>query len=234
MHIQRQTSTELVLQDGSRWLALPFYLVGLALAASFLKDFDPVGLLAGAMFLFVAAFFTRHTAFIFDRTQRIVRWRRRTFVKNESGYIPFDTIRGIAIDAQRGARGGTSYRLSVLTDDGSTPMSNSVGGGNIEEYQKLRLEILGFIGLDPALSVPKLDRRLDDSNPEASSWPGLPAIPSDLQPSLRALLAQGRTIDAIKLLQAREDFGLAETKSRIEALANAMKRDSSSTTELRR
>lgn len=227
MHIQRQTATDLVLQDGSRWLAFPFYLVSIALIATFLKDFDPVGLLCGTMFSFVAALFTRHTEFAFDRTQRLVRWRRRTFLKNDSGSIPFDAIRDIVIDAQRGSRGATSYRLSVLTVDGPTPMSNSVGGGDIERYQHLRQQILDFIGIDStsrtfgsgAISV----GQHGDWSSQLTPSDGVPA---DIEPSLCALLTHGRTIDAIKLLQSRDDRGLADAKHRIDALRNKMKEPS--------
>lgn len=146
MHIKRESPTELLLVDGSIWLAFPFYLLGIALIATFLKGFDPVGLLCGTLFFFMAALFTRHTEFGFDREQRLARWRRRTFLSVNGGSIPFDAIRDIAIEPRRGSRGGTSYRLSVITDEDPTPMANSVGGGDIEKYQQLRQRILKFVG----------------------------------------------------------------------------------------
>ncbi len=221
MHIQRQTPMELVLQDGSRWLAFVFIPSAVLVASTSIEKHKPLGLLGSAFFLLFAAAFFRHSTFTLDKMQRIARWRRFTVLKNETGSIPFDSIRDIVIDAQAGDHNAMTYRLSLVTADGPIPMANMFEGGSIERYQKLRQQILEFVGLSSAL--PAAD-------------PGLlsAGIPADLEPSLRALLAQGRTIDAIKLLQAREDFGLAETKSRIDALANAMKHDSSSTTELRR
>lgn len=221
MHIQRQTPMELVLQDGSRWLTVIFIPSAIFVTVFSIEKHQPRGFIAAALCLLFAAVFFRHSTFTLDKMQRIAQWRRLTILKNETGSIPFDSIRDIVIDAQAGDRNTTSYRLSIVTPDGQTPMANMFQGGRIEHYQHLRQQILDFIGISPAAPTPE---------------PGIlsDGIPSDIEPSLRSLVAQGRTIDAIQLLRSRQNIGLADAKSRIDALADAMKRDSSSITELRR
>ena len=219
MHIQRQTPMELVLQDGSRWLSFLFIAVVVFVGVSSIEKHSYRGFFVSAFFLLFAVAFFRHSTFTLDKMQRIARWRRFTILKNETGSISFDSIRDIFIDTQAGEHGTACYRLTIVTTEGRTPMANMFEGGSIERYQHLRQQILDFIGLSPAVPTPE---------------PGVlsDGIPADIEPSLRALLTQGRMIDAIALLRNRESIGLADAKSRIDALADAMKH--ASTTELRR
>lgn len=209
MHIQRQTSMELVLQDGSMWMAFLFVPAAIAIAVSSVEKHKPLELLAAALFLLFAAAFTRHTTFTFDGMQRVARWRRRTFLKVETGSIPFDAIKDVVIDAQTGSRNNTmTYRLSINADTSSVPMANIFQGGTLEHYQKLRQQVLEFIGLAaPAAAA---------SEPTSST--ATDAIPADLESSLRTLIANGRIIDAVSLLRMRQHLSLVEAKSRIDAL----------------
>ena len=141
MHIQRQTPIELVLKDGSMWLAFIFVPSAILVAVSSLEKHKPLGLLVTAFFLLFSAAFARHSTFTLDGMERNVRWRRRTFLKNETGSIPFDIIRDIIIDAQASDHDSVSYRLSIATVDGTTPMANIFSGGRIEHYQQLRQQI---------------------------------------------------------------------------------------------
>jgi hypothetical protein len=205
MHIQRQTPMELVLQGGTRWMAFVFVPAGILVAVSSVEKHKPLGLLGSAFFLLFAAAFFRHSTFTLDKMQRIARWRRFTVLKNETGSIPFDSIRDIIIDAQAGDRNSASYRLILVTPDDRIPMDNVLQGGRIEHYERMRQQILEFVGLSSAL--PAAD-------------PGLlsAGIPADLEPSLRALLAQRRTIDAIELLRSHNSMSLTDAKSRIDEL----------------
>ena len=223
MHIQRQTPMELVLQDGSRWLAFVFVPSAVLVASTSIEKHKPIGLLVSAFFLLFAAAFFRHSTFTLDKMQRIARWRRFTVLKNESGSIPFDSIRDIVLDTQAGNNNTATYRLSLVTADGPLPMANMFQGGSIDHYQDLRQQILEFLGIASAGSV------------VPSPEPGVlsDGIPSDIEPSLRSLLAQGRTIDAIALLRTRENIGLADAKSRIDSLLHAMQSQAGSATELR-
>jgi len=217
MHIQRQTPMELVLQDGSRWMSFLFVALAVFVAVASFERHSWRGLLVSAFFLFFAAAFFRHSTFTFDKMQRIARWRRFTVLKNESGSIPFDSIRDIIIDAQAGDHNSVNYRLVLVTAEGRTPMANLFEGGSIEHYQKLRRQILDF---------PETGPLSDAVHNDTSSSVGNDGIPSDIEPSLRALLAQGRTIDAIELLRSRKSMSLTEAKSRIDALRQKMKQPS--------
>lgn len=222
MHIQRQTPMELILQDGSRWMAFVFVPAAICIAVPSLEKHKPLGLLVAAFFLFFSAVFMRHTTFTLDKMQRAARWRRRTVLKDENGSIPFDIIRDVVIDTQSGDRGTMSYRLSIVTADGPTPMANVFSGGRIEHYQQLRRQILDFIGLGTAVPAPQSAILTNGSPNDGSASSGCSGIPADLEPSLRALLAQGRKLDAIKLLHSRENFGLADAVSRLNALDQRM------------
>jgi len=214
MHIQRQTSMELVLQDGSMWMAFLFVPAGIAIAVSSIEKHKPFELLVTALFLLLAAAFTRHTTFTLDGMQRVARWRRRTFLKVETGSIPFDTIKDIVIDAQTGGRNNTmSYRLSINTASGSVPMANIFQGGALEHYQKLRQQVLEFVGLAAPAA---------DANDLVSSG-STGAIPADLESSLRTLISKGRIIDAVSLLRMRQNLSLVEAKTRVDALVEQMK-----------
>ncbi len=203
MHIQRKNEMELVLQDGSRWMLFVLIPLAVFVAIGSLERHSYKGLFLSAFFLLFAAVFFRHSTFTLDKMQRIARWRRMTILKTENGSIPFDSIRDIVIDAQSSGSSNVSYRLTLVTAEGRTPMANLFEGGRIERYQHLREQILAFIGLT-------------DVTPQPTLLPNV--IPADIEPSLRSLLGQGRTIDAITLLRSRERLGLAEAKSRIDEL----------------
>jgi len=219
MHIQRQTPMELVLQDGSRWLAFVFLAVAVFIAVSSIERHTLKGLLVSAFFLLFAAAFFRHSTFTLDRMQRVARWRRLSIFKNEAGSIPFDSIRDIVIDAQAGDRNSVSYRLVIVTAEDRTPMANLFEGGTIEHYEKLRQQILDFVGLDSSHSGAD-PAPLSNERSSSSADDGIPA---DLDSSLRALLAQGRTIDAIELLRSRNYMSLTDAKIRVEALQSKIK-----------
>ncbi|HLY41634.1 MAG TPA: hypothetical protein VKR52_10480 [Terracidiphilus sp.] len=210
MHIQRQTSTELVLQDGSMWMAFLFVPAAFFGGVAAIEKHKPMGLLISAFFLLFAAAFTRHTTFTLDGMQRVARFRRRTFLKIETGSIPFDSISDIVIDAQAGDRNSVSYRLSLVTGDGPVPMANVFSGGSYEHVQHLREDILQFIGLGSGLPAPE---------------PGIlsDGISADIEASVRSLLARGRKIDAVSLVRAQQDLGLTDAVSRVDALAEKMK-----------
>lgn len=233
MHIQRQTPMELVLQGGTRWMAFVFVPSGILVGVSSVEKHKPLGLLVTAFFFFFAAAFFRHSTFTLDKMQRIARWRRFTVLKNETGSIPFDAIRDVIIDAQAGDHNSASYRLILVTLNDRIPMDNVLQSGRIEHYEQMRQQILEFVGLSSAIHAAEPGLLLDGVPNVRSSSLRNDGIPADLEPSLRALLSQGRKIDAIELLRSRQYMGLADAKSRVDSLANAMQRDSSSPTELR-
>ena len=210
MHISRQTPTELVVEDSSLWISYLCAGAGFLLLALSVAQNKPKGFLGAAFFLLCAAIFERKTTFTFDAMQRIVRWNGLKLFKRDSGEIRFDDITDIGTEASSGDRVAT-YRLTVLTAQGSIPMAYTYAG-RTDGYAPLRQQILDFV--KPGAYVP-------------SPPPGILSngIPADLEPSIRSLLAQGRKIDAVTLLRSREQIGLADAVSRIGAIEKPGKAD---------
>jgi hypothetical protein len=201
VHITSQTPQELVVEDSSVWIA---YVCAASAVIIFFFSIahNKINTLLGAsIFLLFAVIADRRMTFTFDAMQRVVRWRGEKHFKVESGTIQFDDITDIGTEAWD-SDGGTCFRLSILTKDGSTPMAYSYGG-RTDAYAPLRQPILEFI--KPGSYVP--------------SPPGIlsSGIPAELESSIRSLLAQGRKIDAVELLRSTQHIGLTDAMSRIEA-----------------
>jgi hypothetical protein len=200
MKIVRQTQQELVAEDGTAWISMLCALGSLAnLYASIAARQPKLLVVAGLFALFALVSLSRMT-FVFDRMQRRVRYKGRKLFKTESGTIPFDEIADIGTEAIGGAD-GPSYRLAILTPQGSVPMAYSYGG-NSQRYESLRKTILAFV------------------KPEAAAS-GSSAAGND--PSIRSLLAQGRKIDAITLVRTRESLGLTQAVERVNEVEKRMK-----------
>jgi len=206
MHVVRQSPTELVVKDSSVWMTILFATIAVALVAG-IGVSQPVRLLAPALFLLFGTITARATTFTFDGMQRTVRWSGFKPFKSQSGAILFDEIDDVTVEASSMGNSGTTYRLSLLTKQGAIPMAFAYSGSR-DGYAALRRQILAFV--KPGLSP---------SAPE-STFAG---IPDDLASSIRSLLIQGRTIDAITLLRTRERIGLVEAKKRIDAAEAAIK-----------
>jgi hypothetical protein len=103
-------------------------------------SFFPAG-----FFLVCSLVWIRKTRFVFDATQRIVRWRSLIFLKASTGSIPFDDITDIGIESTWGGRGGsTLYQLMVITSQGSIPIASSYGARS-DKYASMRETILTFL-----------------------------------------------------------------------------------------
>jgi hypothetical protein len=150
------------------------------------------------VFLLIALFCLRKKTFVFDARQRIVRWQGIRVLKLYSGSMPFSDITEIETETMPSPHGQTLYRLTLITAQGSTPLSDNYGGGG-QWLQKIRQTIAAFIKQDdPSLASP--------SSPPNTSLPNNP----DLETSIRSLLSQGRKIDAVALLRSRENIGLPQ------------------------
>jgi hypothetical protein len=204
MHIARHSPRELVVVDGTRWLALFFLAVAALLTFFAVTRYEYKLLFVTGFFLLFAALFTRRTTVTLDGMQRIANWRARTFLTVKSGAIPFDDITDIVLDATSGDHGSMVYRLSMVTAAGNTPMASAFATG-VKHYESLRGQILEFI--KPGSSV-------------STSAPGIlsDGIPTELESSLRSMLQQGRKIDAVELLRSTRQISLTEAVARINAL----------------
>lgn len=202
MHVARKTNQELVIVDSLIWLSLP--LLGLSAVPAYqVITRGQRGPFIGFCFLLLFALISwRREVVTFDAARQEVRWHRRRAFKVADGTVPFADIKGISIDSQSAdTRGNLTYRLTILTMDSPVPMSD-VYAGNWARYDRLRSEILDFLHLEVS---------------EQSS-PGL----AD-ESAIRALLMQGRKIDAIQRLRSAQQISLVEATDRVNAIGEKMK-----------
>lgn len=204
MHIASQSPQELVVVDSGRWISGLCAGAGALVILLAIQKHEPKGFLGAAFFLLFAVLADRRTIFTFDGLQRSVRWSGHRFLKTESGTIPFADITGIAVEAMSAGNKGTSYRLALLTTQGTTPMACAYSG--IGNLRSTRETILSFLQPDASLRP----------TPESST-----ALADDA--SLRSLLRQGRKIDAVSLLRASESLSLTQAMQRIEAIDAEMR-----------
>jgi hypothetical protein len=205
MHVIRKTNQELVILDSSIWISV-FLLCVSSFAAYRLivQESDKTGFWLLGIFLLFVLLFWRREVVVFDAARQQALWRRRRLFKVATGTIPFSDIIGIGLESIS-AGNSLSYRLAILTRQSSAPMSDSYEG-NLQKYEKLKQEILEFLGLPG----------------EKPDSPG--PLPSgiDEEVSVRSLLKQGRRIDAIQLVRATQKLGLAEATDRVATIYKQM------------
>ncbi len=155
---------------------------------------DATPLIGSAMFLFGALASYEKNRFGFDPHRKEVRWSRRCFWSSDEGRVPFSRVRSLIIHTAVGAtKTAPSVRLALVTHEKEIPLSQAYAGGMRREYEALAATI----------------RRLMQMNAE----------PADLLlDSVRVALAQGRKLDAIKLVRLTKGVSLEEAKRFVEQL----------------
>ena len=156
---------------------------------------DATPLIGSAMFLIGAFFSYERNRFAFDPHLKEVRWSRRSLMAKDEGRMPFSCLRSLTVQTAIGSTKTTPLvRLALVTDERDIPLSMAYAGGMRREYEELAIRI----------------RRVMQMNAE----------PTDLLlDSLRAALAQGRKLDAIKLVRMTKDVTLEEAQQFVEQLA---------------
>ncbi len=197
MKVKSETSTELVVTESTAWLSYFFLLVAVAL-------FYGVGLhgrehtwkafIPAAVFLVFAAAFDLRTEVTFDNVRRQAHWTRRRLFWVKSRTIAFDDIKGVVMESSVAKNNQFVYRLTILTSEGSVPMSDTYSGDK-QSHADLRTKILFFLNMPVEDSEDALNEQ-----------------------TIRSLLAQGRKIDAIQLLCSAKHVGLTAAKQQVEAI----------------
>ena len=145
MHITRQTSRELVVVAGTRWVSAICAAAALFTLYAVIIRHEPKGLFLVAFFLLFALIMDLRKTFIFDATERVVRWHGRRVFKAESGEIPFDEITRIDTEAKRaGQRDVPVYRLTIITPRATIPMAYAYSGQS-DRFSTLRRQIFDFV-----------------------------------------------------------------------------------------
>lgn len=208
MHIQRETPTELVVVDVTLWMSIPFafgfvYMLYQTIHRAMLHTgnrWDTLAPIIMGLFAFASA---QHTRFAFNADRRTVRWRRFQSFRFHSGSLSFDGVSDVAIETTLTDKGGKVHRLALVTSQGRIPMSNGYSG--LGNFDKMQARILEFVKGPGAAGTAAADKE------------------AELISSLKSLLAQGRKIDAVKLLCDDDGYGLADAKRLIDSMEAEMR-----------
>ena len=197
--------------DSSRWISAICAAGALFAAYRTISQHYPQGLIGVAVLALFAMIFDLRKTFTFDSVQRVVRWKGRTILKAESGEIPFDNITNIDTETTTTTNKTatiTLYRLAINASGTTIPMAYNYRGVS-DGYATLRSQILEFVRPGSQSAAARI----------------VGAAAESLESSLRALLRQGRKIDAVALLRSTEDLSLNEAMKRIEAIECGIKQE---------
>jgi hypothetical protein len=152
-----------------------------------------VGLLgAAATCLLIAIVLLERTWFQFAADTRTLTWRRRWALRERSGSVPFGSIQSVLVERPIGDDGTPSRRITLKTTSGE---EIPITVGYRPDGDGMVLQIASRIRLVL----------------------GHDAGATHLH-NVRALMAAGRTIDAIRVLREEEGLSLVEAKRRIEEM----------------
>ncbi len=199
MVAQRNTEGVLVFQNSTVWLSVVCgVIIAILIYAAFASGDNRLFRPALFLGLFFVAFLSKYK-FVFDATQRMVRWQIMRFGWRRTGSLPFDAVKDVVLQSEPG-KGRPTYRLAILTAEGSMPLSSGYGGTS-ERCMAQQSQILQLVrpGQAPAATAPAT------------------SIAASMDSSIRTLVAQGRKIDAIKLLTSM-GMSLTEANQRVDEI----------------
>ena len=197
---ERHDGTILVTYDSTRltWLMLAVGGVCLATAGYDVsigsRGTDRLAGLLGAAgtCLLVAIVFLERAWFQFAPATRIVTWRRRWALRQRSGSIPFGAVQSVLVERPMGDDGTPSRRIVLKT----------IAGEDIPMTVGYRPDADGAV-----LHIASRIRALLGHDSVATHMH-----------NVRALIAAGKTIDAIRVLREEEGLSLVDAKRRVEEL----------------
>lgn len=220
MRIKIQSPKGLIVEDSEMWMAIPFAVAALIALVITIVSANLIGLVAVAVCLLFAIPPARKTTFVFDARRRVVRWKRRKLFKIETGRIPFDDINEIDTEAIFGDK-ATAYRLKLVTPRGFIPMAYTYGGGG-KHYEQMRETIMDVVRSAPPVSNVE---PAPSAEPNHLAEPHNPSDerPSNLDPSIRLLLIQGRKVDAVSLLCSTHNLSLIQATEQVDEIDRKLK-----------
>ncbi|MGA8110896.1 MAG: hypothetical protein WB974_15785 [Acidobacteriaceae bacterium] len=204
MKIARQTETELVFVESSYWIAGLLVACSVGMALMVLNTGNLRGLIGVAAILLFSLAWMRRATILFDGAQRMVRWTRVRLGRTSSGSVPFSEITDIAVQSTSGPNCTTIYRLAVVANDQTLPFCDVYSGGSTARYEGMREAALKMLGDTPR-----------GTKPAAAGADGLDG-------SIRSLLEQGRTLDAIELVRASDRVTVTAATQRVRQVRQEM------------
>lgn len=190
----------MVVQNSTLWLSAVFVVLGLIMVgAAFSSGDKRLFRPAVAMAVFAVLSLSKYTV-VFDATQRMVRWKIMRFGRGRAGSMPFDAVKDVVLQSEPGRSGRPTYRLAILTAEGPMPLSSGYGGTS-DRCLATQSQILQLLrpGQAPAATA------------------AATSIAASMDSSVRTMVAQGRKIDAIKLLTSM-GISLTEAKQHVDEI----------------
>jgi hypothetical protein len=187
------SSERLVLRDRTLWIsAICLSGAGILAAQWILRRDGADALLAAAVAVFFGLAFLRASDVTFDRSARRARIRRFDVLRFTRRELAFDEITEVRIEIDRTHDPDAfSYRLSLSTASAAIPLSAAFEPG-FDRHATMRDEIQKAVNGD-------------------RPWPAQ-------EDPVRALVKQGRIIDAVALLRTRDGLSLSEAHTRVAEL----------------
>ena len=154
-----------------------------------------IGLLAGAATCAITAVvILEQSRFRIDPASRLIEWEQRWGFRRRAGVTPFADVTHVSVERPIGDTGVPSRRVVLHLADG-TLLPVTVG------YK------------------PDIDEAISKAAETARRALGQNPAPSPAE-SARVLIAQGRAVDAVKILVEREGLSLTEAKARVDQIRN--------------
>ena len=147
-------------------------------------------LLTAAISLGCALVFFRRDSTIFDEAARSLTWSKWTPLGRTGGAIAYDEITGVTVETMSGSETVPSARVVVHTATDTVPLTAHYSA-SLDRWEPVAIRIRQLVGLGTA----------------------------DLtEDSLRAMVAQGRKIDAVRHLRLKTGMSLADARHAVERL----------------
>lgn len=218
MKIVRQTPTEIVARDSSIWMTVIFVVWFLVMAGITVRAQNWRGFAFSFLLLLAAIAWLRRSTFTFDAARQMIFWSRLRTLRTAGGEIPFSAVQDIRIDESTGGSSASSvtiYRPTIVTASGEVPMADVYSSGH-DHIVTLRNTLLAFVRGEPSADAGV--GAAIQANPDADRA-------AQINQSVRALLREGRKVDAILLVQREDHLDLTEATFRVNQIDSQMRGD---------
>lgn len=151
---------------------------------------EAIGMVLGLLLCaFGAVLLFRRDRFVFDGSQRRLRWSKWSLARASSGTVDFSEILDVTMESIGGNEGGSTYRVALRIKDGTVPLTETYSR-DADYWRPLVERLRGIVGL------------ASEREPDADA---------------QSLVDQGRSIDAVRQLRETEGLSLTQAKARVAA-----------------
>jgi hypothetical protein len=194
MRITENTSMRLKLRDRTLWISVVCFAAASFEVASFAVHGGTWSeLVPAAVSVAFGLAFLRATDVTFDKNRRICAVRRFDVIRARRQQLAFHDIKDVRIEVSSGDSDGISCRLSLVTASGVVPLTAGYEP-DLSRHDAMRDTLL--------------DELFGDSPRPAAVDP------------IHDLVAEGRIVDAIKVLRLRDTLSLTAARARIDEIRN--------------